>query len=158
MWQAGVKPRTLGLHDNCARDDLLTLSVVPFRNLSGEPEQVYYAEGICEDVITGLSNNSALRVFSRTVGSVAPKDSGRSAAEFVLEGSLRRSGGRTRVAARLTDSGSDAKIWAEQFDSDGSDLFDLQDDIVASIVHGLGAADGVIEKSARQRSSERLRL
>jgi adenylate cyclase len=155
MWTTGATPHTADLREKRDRSDLLTLSVLPFRNLSGDPEQAYFTEGICEDVITGLSKNSALRVFSRTVGSGAPKGANSSAAAFVLDGSVRRSGGRTRVAARLTDVGSGDQIWAEQFDSDMKDLFELQDDIVASIVHGLGAADGAIEKSARQRSSER---
>jgi len=134
---------------------LLTLSVSPFRNLSSDPEQAYFAEGICEDIVTGLSRNSALRVFSRTLGSASRTDTKNSPADFILDGSIRRSTSRTRVTTKLTDARTGDLVWAEQFESEMDDLFVLQDEIVASIVHALGAADGVMERSARERTGKR---
>ena len=142
------------------RGNAPTLVVSTFKNLSEDPEQAYFAEGICEDVVTGLSKNSALRVTSRNIDTNgnAVEAGGFDAAQgpsehFVLEGSVRKSGGRTRVTARLINTRSGARVWAERFDREMDDLFELQDDIVASIVHALGAADGVIEKSARRKSA-----
>jgi TolB-like protein/Tfp pilus assembly protein PilF len=154
-WHPGIGPRHPDRRLADGRKELLTLAVLPFKNFSADPQQAYFAEGIGEDVITGLSRNSALRVVSRIVGPAAPKAGEVAVADFLLEGSVRRSQGRTRVAARLTDAVSGDQIWAEQFDSDIDDLFALQDEIAASIVHALAAADGVIEKSAQQRRTER---
>ena len=73
-------------------------------------------------------------------------------AQFVLEGSVRKAGQRVRVTAQLADMSGDSQIWAERFDRDLDDIFAVQDEIVASILHALGAADGVLEKTIRQRS------
>jgi len=138
-----------------------TLAVSPFRNLSEDLDQAYFTEGICEDIVTGLSKNSALLVISQSYDSArkpidisatdAKQDLG---ADFLLLGSVRKSGQHTRITAQLIDTSSGRRLWAERFDREMDDLFELQDEIVGSIVHALGAADGVIEKSARRKSME----
>ncbi len=138
-----------------------TIAVLPFANLSGDPEQEYFADGISEDIITGLSKNPDVSVISRNstfsykgkpvrVREVS-EDVG---AQYVLEGSVRKAGQRIRVSAQLVDAASDRHLWAERYDRDLDDIFVVQDEVVGSIVHALGATDGALEKSARQRSIE----
>lgn len=114
--------------------DIPTLAVLPFSNLSGDPEQRYLSSGISEDVITGLSKLSGLRVIARnsTFAYAGIETDPREAAEqlgvrYVLQGSVRRAGDRLRVAARLVDTHSGAYLWAEQFEGAAQDLFALQD-------------------------------
>ena len=137
-----------------------TLVVSPFKSLSEDPDSAYFAEGLCEDIATGLSKNSALVLVSggnKSAGEsfeLSVSEARILGAGFLLYGSVRRLGNRTRVTAQLTDTNSGSRIWAERFDREMDDLFDLQDDVVSSIVHALGAADGVIETTARRKSLE----
>jgi len=139
----------------------LSLAVLPFTNLSGDREQEYFADGICEDIIIGLSKNPHLSVISRN-SSFAFKDKAWSVqeigrelgAQFIIEGSVRKAGRRIRVAAELIDSRSDRHLWGEVYDRDLDDIFAVQDEVVSSIIHALGAIDGVIERSAGQYIAE----
>ena len=132
------------------------VAVLPFKNLSNDPEQNYFADGIAEDVITGLSKNPDLFVISQNT-TFANRQSPLSAsavhekygAQFVLEGSVRKAGKQVRITAKLADMTHESQLWAERFDCDLDDVFAVQDEIVASILHALGAADGVLEKSLR---------
>ncbi|WP_108659996.1 adenylate/guanylate cyclase domain-containing protein [Acuticoccus kandeliae] len=146
MWRPEASAAVADAGERPADVETLTIAVSPFRTLSTDPDEAYFAEGIGEDLIVGLSRNPALRVVSRAA---LPGASPHGGDELVLEGSVRRAGGHTRVAARLTEAKSGRQVWAGRFDSEVRDLFALQDDMVASIVHALGAADGVIERSAR---------
>jgi len=135
----------------------LSLAVLAFTNLSDDPAQEYFADGISEDIIIGLSKNPHLSVISRNStfafkGKPVPvPDIGEElGARFVLEGSVRKTGQRIRVAAKLIDSASDRHLWAEIYDRGLDDIFAVQDEVVSSIVHALGAIDGAIEKSARR--------
>ena len=141
--------------------DKPTIAVLPFTNLSGDPEQEYFADGISEDIITGLSKNPDLFVISRNSTftfkgkSVRIRDVSEDlGAQYVLEGSVRKAGQRIRVTAQLIDAASDRHLWAERYDRDLDDIFAVQDEVVGSIVHALGAQSGVIEKLVRQRSIE----
>ncbi len=141
--------------------DKPTIAVLPFTNLSGDPEQEYFADGISEDIITGLSKNPDIFVISRNSTftfkgkSVRIRDVSEDlGAQYVLEGSVRKAGQRIRVTAQLIDATRDRHIWAEHYDRDLDDIFAVQDEVVGSIVHALGAQSGVIEKLARQRSIE----
>jgi len=141
--------------------DKPTIAVLPFTNLSGDPEQEYFADGISEDIITGLSKNPDLFVISRNSTftfkgkSVRIRDVSEDlGAQYVLEGSVRKAGQRIRVTAQLIDATRDRHIWAEHYDRDLDDIFAVQDEVVGSIVHALGAQSGVIEKLVRQRSIE----
>jgi len=139
----------------------LTLAVLPLTNLSNDPEQEYFADGVSEDLIIGLSKNPHLSVISRNStfafkGKVVPvREIGRElGAQFILEGSVRKAGGRIRVTAELIGSESDRHLWAETYDRDLDDVFAVQDEVVSSIVHALGAIDGAIERSAQQHLAE----
>jgi adenylate cyclase len=117
-----------------------SIVVLPFANLSSDPEQQYFADGITEDVTTNLSRIEGVLVISRNTAftyqnkRVDTKQVGRElGVRYVLEGSVRRSGNRVRVNAQLIDAATDAHLWAEHFDGDTSDLFALQDEITARI-------------------------
>lgn len=136
----------------------LSVAVLAFTNLSDDAEQEYFADGITEDIIIGLSKNPHLSVISRNStfafkGKPVPvRDIGEElGAQFVLEGSVRKAGQRIRVTAKLIDAASDRHLWAESYNRDLDDIFAVQDEVVGSIIHALGATDGVIERSAWQQ-------
>ena len=108
----------------------LSIVVLPFANLSDDPEQQYFADGITEDLTTDLSRIAGMLVISRNTAftyqdkPVDTKQIGRElGVRYVLEGSVRRSGNRVRVNAQLIDAETDAHLWAERFDGDTGDLF-----------------------------------
>jgi adenylate cyclase len=121
-----------------------SICVLPFQNMSGDPEQEYFSDGISEDITTDLSKISALEVIARNtaftfkghavdVCEVARKLS----VSHVLEGSVRKAGGRIRVTAQLIDGGSGGHLWADRFDRDLTDIFAIQDEISRAIVGAL---------------------
>jgi adenylate cyclase len=115
----------------------LSIVVLPFANLSNDPEQQYFADGITEDLTTDLSRIADMFVISRNTALTyqgnrvdTKQQIGRDlGVRYVLEGSVRRSGNQVRVNARLIDAATDAHLWAERFDGDMGDLFALQDEI-----------------------------
>ena len=123
----------------------LSIVVLPFANLSNDPEQQYFADGITEDLTTDLSRIGGMLVISRNTAftyqgkRVDTKQIGRElCVRYVLEGSVRRLGNRIRVTAQLIDAETDVHLWAERFDGDTSDLFALQDEITARLANALG--------------------
>jgi TolB-like protein/class 3 adenylate cyclase/Tfp pilus assembly protein PilF len=123
----------------------LSIVVLPFVNLSNDPDQQYFADGITEDLTTDLSRLSHMLVISRNTAftykdkPVNAKQIGRDlGVHYVLEGSVQRSGNRVRVNAQLIDAESDAHLWAERFDRDLGDLFVLQNEITGRIANTLG--------------------
>lgn len=129
------------------------IAVLPFDNLSGDPDQEYFADGMTEDLITDLSRLSGLLVIARnstfTYKNKAVKVTDVGAelgAQYVLEGSVRRSADRVRVNAQLIDTKTGHHLWAERFDSEMADVFDLQDKVVRKIVTALK-----IELTQRER-------
>jgi adenylate cyclase len=122
----------------------LSIVVLPFTNLSNDPDQQYFADGITEDLTTNLSQLPDMFVISRKTAftyqnkPVDTKDIGRElGVRYVLEGSVQRSGSRVRVNAQLIDAETDAHLWAERFDREASDLFALQDEITRRIAFAL---------------------
>ena len=122
----------------------LSIVVLPFTNLSNDPEQQYFADGITEDLTTDLSRIADMFVISRNTAftyrnkPVDTKQIGRElGVRYVLEGSVRRSGNRVRVNAQLIDAETDAHLWAERFDGDTGDLFALQNEITSRIAIAL---------------------
>jgi adenylate cyclase len=134
------------------------ICVLPFANMSGDAEQEYFSDGISEDIITDLSKVSALHVVSRNT---AFTFKGRSvdvrqlAAQLnvshVLEGSVRKAGGRVRITAQLIDGSKDSHVWAERYDRDLNDIFVLQDEISHAIVDALRIKLLPEEKKAIER-------
>jgi adenylate cyclase len=132
-----------------------SICVLPFVNMSGEPEQEYFSDGISEDITTDLSKISALEVVARNtafgfkgqnpnVMDVAKQLS----VSHVLEGSVRKAGGRVRINAQLIDGSTGKHLWADRFDRDLTDIFEIQDEISKSIVEALKVKLLPKEKSA----------
>jgi TolB-like protein len=118
-----------------------SVAVLPFQNLSGAPEQEYFADGIVEDIITALSRFKNITVVSRNSSFVykgravdSRVAAGELGARYLLEGSVRRLGDRLRITAQLIDGKSGAHLWARSYDSTVSDIFETQDRITESVV------------------------
>jgi len=138
----------------------LSICVLPFANMSGDPEQEYFSDGITEDIITDLSKVSALSVVSRFTASTfkgKPIDVAQVARQLkvshVLEGSVRKSGNRVRITAQLIEGASDSHLWAERYDRDIGDIFALQDEISQAIVKALKLTLLPAEKKAIEQRS-----
>ncbi len=136
------------------------ICVLPFANMSGDPEQDYFSEGITEDIITDLSKVSALSIVSRnTAFSFKGKNvelahvARQTKATHVLEGSVRKAGNRVRITAQLIDAANDAHVWAERCDRDLNDIFALQDEISKAIVAALKLTLLPEEKHALEQRS-----
>lgn len=122
----------------------LSICVLPFANMSGDPEQEYFSDGISEDIITDLSKVSALFVISRNSSFRfkgqhvdLPKVAKELEVSHVLEGSVRKSGARVRITAQLIDGATGGHVWAERWDRNLDDIFALQDEISEAIVAAL---------------------
>ena len=139
-----------------ALPDKPSIAVLPFQNMSGDPEQEYFSDGMTEDLITDLSKVSGLFVIARNSSfaykgrSVKVQEIGRDlGVRFVLEGSVRKAGNRVRITAQLIDAGSGGHLWAERFDRDLMDIFSTQDEVVKKIV-------GVLAVTLTQGEERRL--
>jgi adenylate cyclase len=139
-----------------ALPDKPSIAVLPFQNMSGDPEQEYFADGMVEDIITELSRIRWLFVIARNSTftykgqAVAVKQVARElGVRYVLEGSVRKGGNRVRVTAQMIDATSGAHIWAERYDRDLSDIFAVQDEITASVA-------GVIEPALAEAEQQRV--
>src|ERR1700736_2868980 len=118
-----------------------SLSILPFQNMSGDPEQEYFADGIVEDITTAIARLPWLFVIARNSSftykgkSVDVKQVGRElGVRYVLEGSVRKAGSRVRITAQLIDTASGAHIWADRIDGVLDDIFELQDQVASSVV------------------------
>jgi adenylate cyclase len=118
-----------------------SIAVLPFQNMSGDPEQEYFADGVVEDIITALSRFKSLFVISRNSSftykskAVDIKQVGRElGVRYVLEGSVRKAGGRVRITGQLIEATSGSHIWADKIDGQLEDMFDLQDQVTRSVV------------------------
>jgi TolB-like protein/class 3 adenylate cyclase/Tfp pilus assembly protein PilF len=127
-----------------ALPDKPSIAVLPFQNMSGDPEQEYFVDGLVEEVITALSRNKNLFVIARNSSflykgrSPDIRQVGRELGVlYVLEGSIRKSGNRIRITGQLIEAMSGTHIWADRFDGDLQDVFELQDQLTASVVGGI---------------------
>jgi adenylate cyclase len=139
-----------------ARSNRPSIAVLPFQNMSGDPEQEYFADGMVEEIITGLSRIKWLSVISRNSTfiyknkPIAMKEvADKFGVRYVLEGGVRKSGNRVRITAQLIDAATDAHLWAEQYDRLLEDVFALQDEITMRVV-------GAIEPSLRKAEIDRI--
>lgn len=121
-----------------------SIAVLPFNNMSGDPEQEYFSDGITEDIITDLSKIAGLMVIARNSSftykgkSVDIRNVGRElGVRSVLEGSIRRAGNRVRITAQLIDAATGGHVWADRFDRDLTDIFAVQDEVTRHIVEAL---------------------
>lgn len=138
--------------------DKPSIAVLPFDNLSGDPEQWYFADGIAEDLITELSRLRWLLVTARNSTftykgrAVDVRQIGRDlGVRYVLEGSVRKGGHRVRITAQLVDAATGNHIWAERYDRDLSDMFALQDEITETLVAALQGEVGEFERERAHR-------
>ncbi len=142
--------------------DKPSIAVLPFQNMSGDPEQEYFSDGIAEDIITGLSHMKGIFVIARNSSftykgqAVDVKRVGRElGVRYVLEGSVRRGGERVRVTTQLIDTGTGAHVWADRYDGTLEDVFALQDDITAKVLSTIGPEITLAEmQRARAKRSE----
>jgi adenylate cyclase len=139
-----------------ALPDKPSIAVLPFQNMSGDPEQDYFVDGMVDDIITGLSRIKWLFVIARNSSftykgrAVDVKQVGRElGVRYVLEGSVRKLADRVRITGQLIDAATGAHVWAERYDRKSDDIFALQDEIALSVV-------GAIEPSLRRAEVERV--
>jgi adenylate cyclase len=147
------QPRALPLPDKPS------IAVLPFENMSGDPEQEYFADGMVEDIITALSRFKALFVIARNSSftykgrAVDVKQVGRElGVRYVLEGSVRKAANRVRITGQLVDTATGPHLWADRFDGGFGDIFDLQDQVTESVV---GAIAPAVEKAEIERAKRR---
>ncbi|MEH2569794.1 adenylate/guanylate cyclase domain-containing protein [Bradyrhizobium sp. AZCC 2289] len=124
--------------------DKSSIAVLPFENMSGDPEQEYFADGMVEEIITALSRFKSLFVIARNSSftfkgrAVDIKEVGRRlGVRYVLEGAVRKSSGKVRITGQLIDAVTGAHIWADRFERDLTDVFALQDDVTAAVVSAI---------------------
>ena len=133
-----------------------SIAVLPFENLSNEKENAYFADGVQDEILTGLSRVADLKVISRTSViqyKAGPKRNLRELATdlgvaHVLEGTVQRAGGRVRVNAQLIDARTDSQLWAERYDRDVADVFAIESELAGKIVAQLQAQISPSEKAA----------
>ncbi len=158
VWQvgiAGVVQAPIKPSESAKRPSIV---ILPFDNMSSDPEQDYLADGIVEDVTTELSRFRTLFVIARN-SAFSYKGTSRDVREiareldvsYVVEGSVRRAGNRLRITAQLIEAESGAHIWAERWDRTMEDLFDVQDELTSAIVSGVEPELGAHERSLVRR-------
>jgi adenylate cyclase len=139
-----------------------SIAVLPFNNMSGDPEQEFFADGLTEDIITELSRFRELLVISRNSvfvhknKPVKVRDVAREfGVDYVVEGSVRKAVGRVRITVQLIDAKSDTHVWAERYDRSLEDIFAIQDEITCSIVATLrGRVEAALQQRAKRKPTE----
>ena len=155
--QSVAKADALPLSIQTRRGEFPSVAVLPFQNMSSDPEQEYFADGVVEDLITALSRFKSFAVIARNSSFVykgrsidvrqVAKELG---VRYVLEGSVRRAGSRLRITAQLVDGATGAHLWANKFDGAVEDIFDVQDKITEGVV-------AVVEPQIQQAEIKRSR-
>jgi TolB-like protein/class 3 adenylate cyclase len=141
-----------------------SIAVLPFQNMSGDPEQEYFADGMVEEIITALSHFRWLSVIARNSSftykgkNVDVKQVGRElGARYVLEGSVRKSGDRVRITGQMIDASTGMHLWADRFDGALQDIFDLQDRVTAKVVGEIAPRLEQVEiERAKRKQTENL--
>ena len=149
-----------GMHEVLTLPDKPSIAVLPFSNLSSDPEQEYFSDGVADDIITELSHSRSLFVIARNSSftykggrSVDVKQAARALnVRYLVAGSVRRSGDRVRVAAQLIDAETGNHIWAERYDRDLTDVFAVQDEITAAVANAILPA---ISHAERERAIQK---
>ena len=151
--RAGIVEAPLALPDKPS------IAVLPFQNMSGDPEQEYFADGMVEEIITALSRIRRLFVIARNSTftykgqAIDVKRVGRElGVRYVLEGSVRKGGGRVRITAQLIEAQTGAHLWADRFDGSLEDVFDLQDQVASSVA---GVIEPALQAAETARSAHR---
>ena len=159
----GEAPKVAGPAADAAGEQP-SIAVLPLANMSGDPEQEFFADGLTEDIITELSRFRDILVISRNSTFVYK---GKSAniqevakalkVQYVVEGSVRKAGNRVRITVQLIDAETDRHIWAERYDRQLEDIFDIQDEVAASIVATLpGRLEAVAQERAIRKPTDNM--
>jgi adenylate cyclase len=155
--QEATSPEPTGADALPPLPDKPSIAVLPFQNMSGDPEQEYFVDGLVEEIITGLSRSKALFVIARNSSftykgrAVDVRQVGRElGVRYLLEGSVRKAGTRLRITGQLIDASNGAHLWADRFDGDMADIFELQDQVTAQVI-------GAIAPRLEQAEIERAR-
>jgi adenylate cyclase len=155
----GAAPAAPSAQPKPAQRGKPSIAILPFANLSGDPDQEYFADGMVEEIATTLGRFRS--IFVVAAGSslslknrgVSPQEAARSlGVRFLLDGSVRKAGGRVRIAVRLLEGASGEQVWAERFDDEVEDLFELQDKVALSVA---GAIEPAVRESEIRRASQR---
>jgi adenylate cyclase len=153
------KTRTAASSRPLPLPDKPSIAVLPFQNMSGDPEQEYFADGMVEEIITALSRIRWLFVIARNSSftykgkPIDVKQVGRElGVRYILEGSVRKGGGRVRITAQLIDAATAAHLWADRFDGSMEDVFDLQDQVAISVA---GVIEPALQTAEIRRSVDR---
>jgi adenylate cyclase len=143
--------------------DKPSIAVLPFQNMSGDPEQEYFVDGLVEEIITGLSRSKALFVIARNSSfaykgrAVDVRQIGRElGVRYVLEGSVRKAGNRLRITGQLIEAESAVHLWADRFDGDLADIFDLQDQITTQVAGAIAPRVELAEIERARRKTTNL--
>ena len=144
---------------NLPLPDRPSIAVLPFQNMSGDPEQEYFADGMVEEIITALSRFRSLFVLARNSSftykgrAVDVRQVGRElGVRYVLEGSVRKAGARVRITGQLIDAITGAHLWADRFDGSLENVFDLQDKVASSVA---GVIEPALQAAETARSTSR---
>ncbi len=142
-----------------ALPDKPSIAVLPFDNMSGDPDQAYFSDGMTEDLITELARFRSLFVIARNSSfafrgrAVDVAEVGRQlGVQYVVEGSVRKAGNRVRITAQLIDAATENHIWAERYDRDLDDIFAVQDEVVRTVVATLA---GRLEQASQERAKQK---
>ncbi len=145
---------------HAARGGRSTVAVLPFSNIGGDPQQEYFADGITDDIITALSRHHSLLLIARSSTftfkgrSLDVRQAGIDlGADYVVEGSVARSGQQLRITARLVETGSGGQVWAERYDRPVDEVFQVQDDITVTIAARIEPEVGTIERQRVEHKS-----
>jgi TolB-like protein/Tfp pilus assembly protein PilF len=159
VYQVSASERGPKAYPALALPDKPSIAVLPFQNMSGDPEQEYFADGIVEDIITALSRFRQLFVIARNSTfsykgrAVDVKQVGRElGVRYVLEGSVRKAANRVRITGQLVDAASGAHLWADRFEGELDHIFDLQDQVTASVV---GAIAPTLQRAEIERAQHK---
>ncbi len=167
-WQLSAVPETPPSKDvaHAATDvpltlpDIPSIAVLPFQNMGGDPEQEYFAYGVVEDIITALPRNQSIFVIARNSSfsykgkSPDIRQVGRElGVRYVLEGSVRKARNRIRITGQLIDATSGSHVWADRFESDVGDIFELQDEVTSSVVGAIAPSLELAEISRTRQEA-----
>jgi TolB-like protein len=150
----------ISLVPELALPDKPSIAVLPFQNMSGDPEQEYFADGLTEDIITGLSRQHWFFVIARNSTFAykgeaidVRKVASQLGVRYVLEGSVRKAADRVRVTGQLIDAANGIHLWADKYDRELANIFDLQDDITNSVIGSVGPQILVAEAARIRRKA-----
>ena len=158
----GASQASVGSHPTLP--DTPSIAVLPFQNMSGDSEQEYFADAMVEDIITALSRFKSLFVIARNSSftykgkAIDIRNVGRElGVRYVLEGSVRKAGNRVRITVQLIEAATNRHLWADKFDGELEDVFDLQDQVTSAVVGLIAPRLEMAEiERARQKPTEKL--